>query len=753
MRIITKDFRIVPYWVNAILLVIMIIPHTLLAQRSEVDSLVDVLHTLPEDTSKVNFINQNCLEIMDDDYDLAYQLSTEAMHLAKKINYQYGLALSLENMGIYKWYNGYYDHAIDLFKKAIGNGGKFNDQRLMAESFNRIGLVFYYQAVYDSAQYYHLKSLTHFRNMDDSLGVARIWYHIGLLYYHQSKYEMAVDYYLKALNLYEQQRAPLSQASLLNKLGQVYQALGQTELIWEKQKELIDLANREADQTNRAQFYEQIGEIYFLTNSYDSALTYFKKALQEFKKIGHINYYDFVNEKIGKIYLSKGEYETALEYMFRVYEIRNEKGTRIHKATVEGGLADIYHAMKNWNLAIEHYSKALSMHKEMGNAISLAKISASLAEAYCRSGQYDEAIVHALNGLERSKEIFAQNTEIDNLRILSNAYLKKRSLEKAYAYLSEYHDKKEELTKGKTLQRISHLQMQYIEAKNEREIAELKQKEILQEAEIDKQRLLFTIFFILFLLILSVSILLYNRYLLNAKNNELLSLKNKEIEEDNQALNKKNKEGELLLAEIRHRIKNNLQTISSLLNMHSRQLSSQQQSLVQESHDRVRAMALIHQKLHKDTRYAYVDLPSYLEELAQNLVISYGLNELKLNLKVAPLSVEADSAVYIGLIANELISNAMKHAFKETESPALCIKAQSNEKDNILLSIRDNGVGFSGEAGKEGSFGIKLISILIEEMEGSLTYKNRNGTEALASLKCPIFVESDRVEDHETINA
>ena len=177
--------------------------------------------------------------------------------------------------------------------------------------------------------------------------------------------------------------------------------------------------------------------------------------------------------------------------MFRVYEIRNEKGTRIHKATVEGGLADIYHAMKNWNLAIEHYSKALSMHKEMGNAISLAKISASLAEAYCRSGQYDEAIVHALNGLERSKEIFAQNTEIDNLRILSNAYLKKRSLEKAYAYLSEYHDKKEELTKGKTLQRISHLQMQYIEAKNEREIAELKQKEILQEAEIDKQRLLF----------------------------------------------------------------------------------------------------------------------------------------------------------------------------------------------------------------------------------------------------------------------
>jgi len=241
--------------------------------------------------------------------------------------------------------------------------------------------------------------------------------------------------------------------------------------------------------------------------------------------------------------------------------------------------------------------------------------------------------------------------------------------------------------------------------------------------------------------------------LLNAKNNELLSLKNKEIEEDNQALNKKNKEGELLLAEIRHRIKNNLQTISSLLNMHSRQLSSQQQSLVQESHDRVRAMALIHQKLHKDTRYAYVDLPSYLEELAQNLVISYGLNELKLNLKVAPLSVEADSAVYIGLIANELISNAMKHAFKETESPALCIKAQSNEKDNILLSIRDNGVGFSGEAGKEGSFGIKLISILIEEMEGSLTYKNRNGTEALASLKCPIFVESDRVEDHETINA
>ncbi len=722
----------------------------LIAQKNKVDSLLISIAAMPDDTSKVNFINQYFLTITNYNYSIAQALAIQAREIAEKFDYSHGLAESLENMGVYYWYNGYYNRANDLFKQAILYDMGSDDHRLIAESYNRIGLIFYYQAIYDSAEYYHMEALKYFRKMPDSTGVARIWYHLGLLDYHQCNYEKAVDYYLRALDIYEEYGKPLSQAKMLNKLSEVYHALGQTELIWENQQELIEIASSESDKMSRALFNEQIGDIFFLTNSFDSALVYFNKAVTQFQEIGRVVNQDFVNEKIGKIFLSKGNYVKALEYINKVYEFRKENSTRIHISSTESLLGEIYATIGDFEKSILHYSRSLDMHLDMGNTISLSKVYAKLAAVYCHSGDYDQAIAHATTGLEISKKITAKSTEIDNLIVLSDAYFKMGNNNKAFTFLKEYHSQKEEIEKGKSLQRINHLQVQYNKVKSEREIAQLKQKEILQAAELQKQNLLVTIFFILFLLILSLSILLYNRYQLKTKNNEILSLKNKKIKEDNQLLSKKNKEGELLLAEIRHRIKNNLQTISSLLNMHSRTLSSRQQSLIQQSHDRVRAMALIHQKLDRHTNFAVIDLKSYLNELGENLVLSYGFTNLKLKTNLAHLPVEADVAVHIGLIANELISNSLKHAFDKEEKPVLEIKTSRIDENTISIIIKDNGIGFSGNYEKEGSFGIKMISILVEELEGDLNFCNQNGTEATVTIKCPTIKSSAKQSAEET---
>ncbi len=723
----------------------------LFAQKNKVDSLLNIIDALPEDTSKVNFINQHYLTITNYNYSIAQGLAEKAKEIAEKLDYSYGLASSLENMGIYYWYNGYYNRANNLFKQVIDHGIESNDFRLFAESYNRIGLIFYYQAIYDSAEYYHYKALSYFHGMADSIGVARIWYHIGLLHYQQSEYEEAVNYYLKALSIYESHGKPTSQAKMLNKLSEVYQALGHTELIWEKQQELIALTSRESNKTNIALFNEQIGDIFFLTNSADSALVYFSKAVTQYREMGRIVNYDFVNEKIGKIYLSKGDYERALEYIERVYDFRKESSTRIHLASAERLMGEVYHAIGNLDRSISHYSRSMVMHQQMGNAVALAKVYRHIAEVYYDLGAYDLAIAHAIKGLEASKKISARSIELDNLKILSEAYFKTGDHETAYTYLNEYHKKNEVISKGKSLQRINHLQVRYNEEKSEREIAELKQREILQASKLQQQNLLVILFLILFLLILSISILLYNRYQLKVKNNLILSLKNQQFEKDNHRLSRKNKEGEILLAEIRHRIKNNLQTISSLLNMHSRNLSSQQKSLIQQSHDRVQAMTLIHQKLDRDSNYAIIDLNSYLRELTKNLAQSYGFINIRINFKISYLPVEADVAVHIGLIANELISNSLKHAFVDQEKPMLDVTVRRIDNISINMVIKDNGIGFTGDYSNEGSFGIKMISILIKELEGDLKFEDQNGTKVVVTMKCPVIKLKSFAGSEETL--
>lgn len=193
-------------------------------------------------------------------------------------------------------------------------------------------------------------------------------------------------------------------------------------------------------------------------------------------------------------------------------------------------------------------------------------------------------------------------------------------------------------------------------------------------------------------------------------------------------------EKEVLLKEIHHRVKNNLQVISSLLSLQFNQITDEQAlQVLAESQNRLRAMALIHERLYKSEDLARIDFPGYVENLTDFLLRTYqsasGRIEMKLELEPVPLNI--DAAIPCGLIINELVSNSLKYAFAKDQEGEIAVRLQKQRNGEILLVIRDDGVGMEEGFDLENapSLGLKLVHSLVKQLGGSVEYRNQEGAE------------------------
>lgn len=202
-----------------------------------------------------------------------------------------------------------------------------------------------------------------------------------------------------------------------------------------------------------------------------------------------------------------------------------------------------------------------------------------------------------------------------------------------------------------------------------------------------------------------------------------------------QELAKKNQEIELLLKEIHHRVKNNLQTISSLLNLQSATISDPAAlKAVQESQNRVRSMSLIHQKLYQDKNLATVEMKDYLETLAQTLLDTYGNMEgrVKLHFPMSELELDVDTAIPLGLIANELITNSLKYAFSAGREGKIEVSLILGDDQQYCLRISDNGLGIQNQGNESGTgFGSRLILLLAIQLNGQVEIQDDRGVTTL----------------------
>lgn len=191
-------------------------------------------------------------------------------------------------------------------------------------------------------------------------------------------------------------------------------------------------------------------------------------------------------------------------------------------------------------------------------------------------------------------------------------------------------------------------------------------------------------------------------------------------------------EKEVLLREIHHRVKNNMQIISSLLNLQSRHLTDKRTvNILKESRNRVKSMAMVHEELYRSNDLSKIDFAEYIQRLLLGLFSSYGVDydHISPEVNVENILLDIGTAVPCGLIISELVSNSLKHAFLNKNNGKISIKFDLNRSKHVLI-VADNGTGFPEDIDFKNTktLGLQLVNTLVKQLHGSIAISRENGT-------------------------
>ncbi|MDQ6473005.1 sensor histidine kinase [Flavobacterium sp. LHD-80] len=399
------------------------------------------------------------------------------------------------------------------------------------------------------------------------------------------------------------------------------------------------------------------------------------------------------------------------------------------------GYANCYARIKNYGTAEQYFIKAGEAADGLDSPQTYRDVCntySSIALFYANRKNLQKTKLY-IDKIDAVSKKYRQNY---NSEALQMSLYKLDSLSGDFKSALEHHklykkmsDSLLDYTKNK---QIEELRIQYETENKEQKIKLLDKETDLQETALKKSKLLNTLsIWSLILLVLFIA-LLYNRYRLKQRTNAELELKEKEINQKNINLRHLLDEKEWLLKEIHHRVKNNLQTVISLLNSQSAYLENDMAlSAIKNSQHRIHSMSLIHQKLYNSENISTINMPNYIKELVEYLKESFSLGQrIRFDLKIDPLELDVAQAVPIGLILNESITNSIKYAFPTDRTGMIHITLEATSENRYLLTISDNGIGFDTNmnAKKINSFGLSLIKGLSDDLDAEFSLENQNGT-------------------------
>ena len=367
----------------------------------------------------------------------------------------------------------------------------------------------------------------------------------------------------------------------------------------------------------------------------------------------------------------------------------------------------------------------LDMEEEQAAYISCHQVFGAIA---LTKNKPDEAIDWFAKGAAYARRFNDREYIAAFYKSIADAYAAKNDFGNAFRYNKLHEALKDSLLNEENSRQINEMNAVYEKDKQQQRIGELTTKVSTTEEKAEKNRQLRNFFLLSSVFLLVLAGFAFYAYRINKKKNALLAMQQQEIQ---QALNEK----EVLMREIHHRVKNNLQVVTSLLNLQSHYIDDEKAySAVQAGRNRVQSMALIHQFLYREvSNLTSLRIKDYISELLTYIEDSNEKDSVSIILQqsIDDVELDIDTVVPLGLIINELVTNAYKYAFAGRSSGMIRVSfTRQPDTNGYLLRVADDGIGMQQELTlqKSRSFGYRMIRAFTEKLEGKLTFNIENGT-------------------------
>ncbi|MDW3192027.1 MAG: histidine kinase dimerization/phosphoacceptor domain -containing protein [Cytophagales bacterium] len=678
------------------LLLAVIFGIELQAQQPKLDSLDQVLSQYTaEDTTRAMMLIDASETAFGRDFQQALAYAEEGLQLAHSLDYSKGIAYASLMAGRSCIYLSKMDQGLRFLSEAKEIFRTLSDTSGLADATRAEGIIILNLAKYNEAIALFEEGARLSRIAGDLAEEAFCVMDIGIAYIYLSGREKALEYFLEALKIAEKSQDKNAIGNVKNSIGQIY--------------------------------YEQL--------KYMETKQMMEEALELALDIDNPILISDCYFYLARVSMHDRRFNAALELNSRSLTIDSLQGNLrglAHKHVLNG---DIYLADNQLGMASSSYDIARQFTERLQDKEqTLALVLIRLGKAAIQNGRTQQAIAFLNEAVAVAQQGQLLYWEYEAYENLSQAYAQLGDYQQAYDLHQKYAQVKDSVVTSDRDKNFNQLQAQYEDEKKKAEIDRLSNESIIQQQQIDLQQseaaqkaqqtaLLLAVL----LAVIVIAVVLWVLFRNKTRSNEQLALQNEKIEQQNE-------QKEILLKEIHHRVKNNLQVISSLLSLQSHNIQDQTAlSAVKEGQNRVKSIALIHQKLYQHEDISRVDFYEYVTELIHHLRATFRTtSEVDIIVNTHDLTLDIDTAVPLGLIVNELVSNSFKYAFEGKEEGKISIELSSADEseERLLMSVADDGIGIPSEVDidQTDSLGLKLVRMLCTQLDGDMTYSNGNGS-------------------------
>ena len=574
---------------------------------------------------------------------------------------------------------GEYTKGLEYGKQSLILADSINFKKGIGNAYSNIGIIYDDLGNYPEALKHYKIALKIRRDINDKKGIGACLNNIGEIYRVQGNYNEALKNYFEALKLFEEIDFKFGIASVYNNIGNIYKVLKNYPQALKFYNSSYNIKLQINDKRGIVAYYGNVAALYEKEGSFNEAIKNYLIGLQKAEEINDVDSKALSYKHLGNIYLLQSNYIEANNYFQQALKIELEIENKEGVATTYSYLSDLNLKLNHQAEARTYTNKAFVLAKELGNKSILASCYENLSILDSANGDYNGA-------LQNYKML---TVYLDSL-VTEEA--KKISVE---ANMQYEFDKKEITTK----------------AQHDKIVFQLETDNKLQKQ--------WRTFFILVIILACIGLFFMKRAYDNKKRLTLI-------------LSEEDKRKDVLLQEVHHRINNNLQIISSLLTLQANNADNEKltEYLVQ-SQNRIQSLSALHELLYDTNSPLEINMKDYIDKVMDfHRDVSGNLNaSVSIITEIIDVKFPTKLAVPLALIVNELVTNSIKYAFKNTESGYIKVNLYKNEiENNWTLSVKDNGIGISQESEKrKDSLGLKLVTIMTKQIKGTLVAKNDGG--------------------------